>query len=334
MHGESPSAVLKLWLYATASVLLGAWISPLIYNAGKALAEVSSVKQTNGLLQWLAGICRAADFPQFFQTSLLGSAMLLFVPFIHWLHAGRQPAEGRHSRDRSRGWNGGQRLYANPRGLRHGATGFLSVTLVFLGIAGVLGFAGVFGWKQPAESVAMIALRGFSVALGLAVFQELLFRGVALGIFLRAMRPTAAITLSALLFALVHCLIPPPGLNVPDPDASGVGFELLRKIAARFSDPHVVSGTFAPLFALGAVLGYARWRTASLYLPIGLHTGWIFVNTVLGSVTVASIHPDNDLWILAGASLQQGLVPLVGILFAGMLTNYLTSPAATADAPA
>lgn len=334
MHGESPSAVLKLWLYATASVLLGAWISPLIYNAGKALAEVSSVKQTNGLLQWLAGICRAADFPQFFQVCLLGSAMLLFVPFIHWLHASRQPGEGRYSRDRSRGWNGGQRLHRNPRGLRQGASGFLSVTLVFLLIAGVLGLAGVFGWKQPAESVAMIALRGFAVALGLAVFQELLFRGIALGIFLRTMRPTAAIALSGLLFALVHCLNPPPGLNVPDPDASGVGFELLRRIAARFSDPHAVIGTFAPLLALGAVLAYARWRTASLYLPIGLHTGWIFVNTVLGSVTVASIHPGTTLWIPAGASLQQGLVPLVGILFAGVLTNYLTRRGATADAPA
>lgn len=334
MHGESPSAVLKVWLYAAASVLLGAWVSPLVYNAGKALAEVSSVKQTNGLLQWLAGICRTADFPQFFQACLLGSAVLLFVPFIHWLQAGRQPAGGRQSRDRSRGWNGGQRLHANPRGLRQWASGFLSVTLVFLLIAGVLGLAGVFGWKQPAESVVMIALRGLVVALGLAVFQELLFRGVALGIFLRGMRPPAAIALSALLFALVHCLNPPPGLNVPDPDASGVGFELLRRIAARFSDPQVVLGTFAPLFALGAVLAYARWRTASLSLPIGLHTGWIFVNSVLGSVTVASIQPDTTLWILAGASLQQGLVPLVGILFAGMLTNYLTSPRAAADAPA
>ncbi len=70
--------VLKLWLYAAASVLLGAWFAPLLYNAGKALAEVSSVKATNGPLQWLAGICRAAEFPAFFEASLLVAAAILF----------------------------------------------------------------------------------------------------------------------------------------------------------------------------------------------------------------------------------------------------------------
>ncbi|MES2924377.1 MAG: CPBP family intramembrane glutamic endopeptidase [Verrucomicrobiota bacterium] len=334
MCGDSPTEVLKVWLYAMASVLLGAWFAPFLYNAGKALAEVSSVKQTNGPLQWLAGICRAADFPKFFETSLLGAAVLLFLPFIHWLQAGRQNFEGRHTPDRARGWNSGQRLHGNPRGLRHAATGFLLVTVVFLGIAGVLTLAGVFTWNHHAGSVTMIALRGFAVALGLAVFQELLFRGIAQGIFLRAMRPVAAIGLTALLFAFVHFLNPPPGLNVPDPDASRVGFELLDIITARFFDPLIVLGTFAPLFALGAVLAYARWRTASLCLPIGLHTGWIFVNSLVGSMTVAANPQDSTRVILADATLQQGLLPLAGIIVAGLLTNYLTSTDAAADAPA
>ena len=334
VHGESPTEVLKVWLYAAASVLLGAWVSPLVYNAGKALAEISSVKQTNGPLQWLAGICQATDFPKFFEICLLGAAALLFLPFMHWLQAGGQTVEGRHSPDRLRGWNSGQRLHGNPRGARQAATGFLLVTLVFLGIAGILALAGVFTWKHPAGSVAMIVLRGFAGALGLAVFQELLFRGIAQGIFLRAMRPLAAIGLTALLFALVHCLNPPPGMNVPDPDASGVGFELLHKIATRFSDPLVVLGTFLPLFALGSVLAYARWRTASLLLPIGLHTGWIFINSVVSNLTVATIHSNSNLKILSDATLQQGLIPLAGILIAGLLTNHLTSPGATADAAA
>ncbi len=333
MRGVSPSEVLKVWLYATASVLLGAWVSPLVYNAGKALADVSAAKQTNGLLQWLAGICRAADFPKFFEACLLGSAVLLFVPFIHWLQAGRQSAEGRQAPDRTGGWSRGQRLHGNPGGLRQAATGFLLVTLLFLGIAGILTLAGVFTWKHLNESVAMVALRGFAAALGLAVFQELLFRGIAQGIFLRSMRPVAAIGLTALLFALVRCLHPPPGLHVPDPDASGVGFELLHKIISRFSDPLIVLGTFAPLFALGAVLACARWRTASLCLPIGLHAGWIFVNSVVGSLTVAANHPDANLWISSDASLQQGLLPLAGMIVAGLLTNYLTRPDAI-DAPA
>ena len=41
MRNDSRGDVIKVWLYAAASVALGAWMSPLLYNAGKALAEVS-----------------------------------------------------------------------------------------------------------------------------------------------------------------------------------------------------------------------------------------------------------------------------------------------------
>ena len=57
MRNEAHGDVLKVWLYAAASVWLGAWISPLLYNAGKALAEVSQGKTTNGPLEWLAAVC-------------------------------------------------------------------------------------------------------------------------------------------------------------------------------------------------------------------------------------------------------------------------------------
>ena len=89
VRGVAHGDVLKVWLYAAASVLLGAWFSPLLYNAGKALAEVSSSKQTNGFLEWLAGICRTAEFPRFFETSVLIAAAILFLPMIGWLRGGR-----------------------------------------------------------------------------------------------------------------------------------------------------------------------------------------------------------------------------------------------------
>ena len=67
------------------------------------------------------------------------------------------------------------------------------VTALFLMIAGVMVLAGVFEWKSPGESVPKLVLRAFAAALGLAVLQEILFRGIAMGIFLRAMRPAAAL---------------------------------------------------------------------------------------------------------------------------------------------
>ncbi len=335
MHNESSSDVPKVWLYATASIVLGAWFSPLLYNAGKALAEISSAKQTNGFLEWLAGICRAAEFPRFFETSVLIAAAILFLPLIGWLRGGRAAGKGGSWKVRlpvgARGPEPGQRLQRNPDGFRQAVTGFLLVTVLFLLIAGVLVLAGVLDWKNPGAPLFKTLLGGAITAVALAVLQEILFRGIALGIFLRAMRPATALGLSALLFALVHFLGSPLGMNVADPDAAGVGFELLGKIAAQFSEPRGVFGIFSPLLALGFVLAYARWRTASLFLPIGLHTGWIFVNGLIGSLTLAAGSSDSIMWVISGTSLNQGLVPLAGIVIAGVLANYLTTDPHVAD---
>lgn len=320
----------KVWLYAAASVLLGAWVAPLFFNAGKALAEVAQFKQTNGPLEWLARICSAADFPDFFSAAMLVMAVLLFLPFTEWLRGGRSAAAGeRPGLLRLPGGagarNGGQRLLRNQSGLRQVFTGFTWITILFFLIAGILLAAGVFTWKSPVEHPVRLLAQALAVGFGLAVVQEFLFRGIAMGIFLRAMRPAAALGLSAVLFAVIHFLVPPPGMTVLDPEASGVGFELLRKLVAQFSEAKAVFGTFTPLLALGVVLAYARWRTASLCLPVGLHAGWIFANLVLGGITAATSRPDSMMRVLSGASMKQGLVPLACIVLAGILTNHLTT---------
>jgi membrane protease YdiL (CAAX protease family) len=317
--------------------VLGAWLAPLLYNAGKALAEISSAKQTNGFLEWLAGICRAADFPKYFETSLLIAAGFLFLPAISWLGGGRTEERTITHKLRLRLPEGarvkevGQRLLPNPHGVRQGVVGFLLVTVLFMLIAGVLVMAGVLEWKNPGIALWGMLLRGLILALVLAVIQEVLFRGIALGIFLRAMRPATALGLSAVFFALVHFMNPPPGLTVPDPDAAGVGFELLGKIINQFSEARGVFGIFSPLLALGFVLAYARWRTASLYLSVGLHAGWIFVSGLLGSVTLGTSPPDSLMWVVSGMALNQGLVPLAGIVIAGVLANHFTTDPDAAD---
>jgi hypothetical protein len=337
MRDAAPGDVLKVWLYAAASVMLGAWMSPLFYNAGKALAEVSSAKQTNGPIEWLADVCRVASFPGFFVSSLIIAATVLFLPFVEWLDGGKC-REGAATRrwqirlpDGARQMERGQRLVKNPNALRHGLRGFLVVTALFLLIGGVLLMAGVFECRSPAGGFWKMAGRAAVVAIGLSALQEILFRGIAMGIFLRAMRPSAALGLSALLFAMLLFLKPPEGLSVADPDAAGIGFELLHKVLAQFSDLRTLVGSFLPLLALGGVLAFARWRTASLCLSTGLNAGWIFVNGIMAAVTVSASPPDPMMWVISGAALRQGLVPLAGILIAGILIDYLT--ATDPDAP-
>jgi CAAX amino terminal protease family. len=45
---------------------------------------------------------------------------------------------------------------------------------------------------------------------------------------------------------------------------------------AGFGDPMMVLAAFATLFLIGCILADARVLTRSLWLPIGLHAGWIF----------------------------------------------------------
>ncbi len=313
MRNGAAGDVLKVWCYAAGAVLLGSWMAPLVYNAGKALAEVSSTKDTNGPLEWLAEVCRAAPFPRFFEGSLVLAAVLLGLPFIEWLRGAKGPQTG-------------QRLGGNPRIFPQAGAGFLAAAAAAFVVALTLQAAGVYRWNWLAPGLAGLVFRALVHALLLAAVWEILFRGVTLGIFLRAMPPVPAIALSALLFALVRFLHPVEDVRVADPDAARVGFELLRNIAGQFADPRRLAGAFLPPLALGCVLGWARWRTASLALPLGFHAGWLLATILLAKLAATPSPAGSSLWLLATNSLDRGLAPLAGILAAGILTVHLNRP--------
>jgi membrane protease YdiL (CAAX protease family) len=324
MRNDVRGDVWKVWLYAAASVLLGAWISPLLYNAGKALAEVSRSKMTNGPLEWLAGVCRTAEFPWFYKAGVAVAAGVLFFPWMEWIHArsGAAVAGGGPWRlrlpDGARVALRGQWLEKNPHGPWHLCAGFMLAGGLLLSMGISLAPAEGVTMRHPGAGLLPLVLRTLAPALVLAVVMEVFFRGVVMGIFLRAMRPAAALGMSAAFFALVLSVLPQPGVNVADPEAAGPGFELLRLMAARFGDGRSVLQSFTPLLALGGVLAYARWRTASLWLPVGLHAGWLFSKSLLAKLSVAGP-------VVSGNLPQQGLAPLAAILLAGVLAHFLTA---------
>ena len=186
--------------------------------------------------------------------------------------------------------------------------------------------AGFFTMNHPGDAMLPLAGRTLLAALGTAVLLEVVFRGVAMGIFLRAMRPAVALGMSAAFFAIVLSVLPAGQVKIADPEAAGAGFELLRMLVVRFSDWRSILGEFAPLLALGAVLAYARWRTASLWLPIGLHAGWRFAKGMLESLSTSTAGQQSGTdSALNGSLLQQGLVPLIAIIAAGVLAHHLTA---------
>jgi membrane protease YdiL (CAAX protease family) len=78
--------------------------------------------------------------------------------------------------------------------------------------------------------------------------------------------------------------------------------------------------SFTTLFLIGWILADARLRTRSLFLSIGLHSGWIFVAGVVGKMTKREtiILP----WL--GTNLLIGLLPLaLGLITWALMIGWL-----------
>jgi uncharacterized protein len=328
MRHEARGDMVKVWLYAAASVGLGAWLAPMLYNAGKALAEVSVSKTTNGLIEWLAVRCGAAGFAEFQVVGMILAAALLFLPWMEWIHAKRGEVSGTgpwkfRLPGGARTTDLGQALKRNIEGPWHACSGFMVVTGLVLSLGVALVPAGYFTMRHPGSAMIPLVATTLAWALAGAVLMEIAFRGIAMGIFLRAMRPAAALGMSAVFFAVLLSLVPERNALAGDPEDAAAGFRLLGEMALRFADWRHVFGSFAPLLALGAVLAFARWRTASLWLPVGLHTGWRFAKGLLDELSSPVSGNAGGELFLNGVLLQQGIVPLAAIVVAGMLARHL-----------
>jgi len=182
-------------------------------------------------------------------------------------------------------------------------------------------------------AVVLIATRGFLLknavpwsslgavlAAGIAVplIEELFFRGLLLGILLRSLRPVVATLIISGFFAIVHFLKAPTRPNESVTWLSG--FHSIANSFAKFADPMMVLASFTTLFLIGWILADARLRTRSLFLPIGLHSGWIFVAGVVGKITKREtmILP----WL--GSNLLIGLLPLaLGLITWALMIGWL-----------
>jgi len=149
----------------------------------------------------------------------------------------------------------------------------LAAGVVFWGVSyGLLELQYVF-WRPPAGYLDMFrrlhdALRPSgpfdallsvaAIALAPALFEEILFRGIVLPSLLRGWGPFGAITISALLFGIIHLDFITPGATfyrVPFAFVIGVGLGLLR----------IRSGSLLPPFLAHALLNTITFVAALLF---------------------------------------------------------------------
>jgi membrane protease YdiL (CAAX protease family) len=267
----------RLAAYFIAIVAVGALLAPILFWSAQALAA-------HGVFPFLAKY----DFDTFFHRAILIAAVLLLWPLL------------RVSKVRALG---DLDLAPNPNWARDVGSGVvLSVTpLLFcaalLMALHVYSFRHVFVWPRLGKVVL--------AAVSVPFIEETFFRGIVLGILLRTGRKLLSVVAVSALFAAVHFLKGSESESAIVTWTSG--FQSIGDAFAGFGDPMMVMAAFATLFLIGCILADARVLTRSLWLPIGLHAGWIFASGTFS--WLARVRMVALPWI--GKNLLVGIIPLV-----------------------
>ncbi len=287
VRGVNP--LLKILLFVLAVLFVTAVLSPPIYWAGMALADSG----------WIPG---AAKFPFFrYWGRIAQIAALVFIfPLGWWLRIRslrdlgieRNPAKWPDV-----GW--GVALAIGP--------------LILLGA--VYLWAEVYKVRDDAGVATLVRVLG--TATFVSVFEEFLFRGVLLGLAIRYFGKWTGIVSVSAVFALVH-FFKPRGEIAREAVTWTSGFELLGSAFSSVDSAAVFFWGCVTLFVIGIILALACLRTRSLWLPIGLHAGWIFGQQTLNLFAKYRIKPE-DAWLpWVGPNVVSGMVP-TGVVPLGAL---------------
>ncbi len=302
---KTEAGAIVLWL--VAALVTAALFTPHLYDAGKALAASAATTDYPSVIESIAASAQRAKLDRYFSRALLFSALAL-LPLLIFRVKKVAPTESTNRYAlREMPWP--QRLIHLGSGILIGATslGILAFLLHLTDAANLNG---------ADLSVGKIFSKALLPALGAGIIEEIIFRGLLLGLWLRACSIGTAWIGSSLMFSFVHFLKPPPGMAIADPGAWHSGFEIFASTLLHFTNPTFFLTEFLTLAFLGLLLAYCRTRTFSLWLPIGLHVGLVFA---LKTFSMSSaLNPASPLhpWFI-GSDLKSGILPLaaLGICF-------------------
>ncbi|MBA3544115.1 MAG: CPBP family intramembrane metalloprotease [Chthoniobacterales bacterium] len=282
----------RLLLYLAGVIVLGALAAPLLFWGGQLLIS-------HRIVPSLAGF----DFESYFHRALLLAAVLLLWPLFRAV--------------RVRSWRD-LALEKNPRAMADGVAGFLIAAVPLLCCGAVLIGVHIYSLRHSFLWHKMPTV--LFAASFVPILEELLFRGFILGVLLRSFSRWIALVLTSALFSIVHFLKAPDATTPNESIEWFSGFVSIAHSFWQFADPVLLAAGFLTLFVIGCILADARLRTRSLWLPIGLHAGWIFAN---GTFSKAA-HRDVLALPWLGKDLLVGIVPLmIALLSWGLILAWV-----------
>ena len=280
----------RLLVYFAATILIGALLAPVVYWACQFIAA-------HGLFPSLAG----TDFERYFRRALLVAAIILLWPLL-W------SIELRSMRDFE--------LAPNPNWKRDLLAGFLVAGIPLLCFGGILIVAGIYSPQPMINWFAFAKIIPTTIVV--PAIEETFFRGLILGILLRSGRRCMSMLVTSAIYSIVHFLKAPEETSTLVAWTSG--FNSIAHSFAQFADPMLVTASFTTLFLVGWILADARLQTRSLWLPIGLHAGWIFASGAFNKL--ADLQVVMLPWL--GRNLLVGIIPLgVGALTWAIMRGWL-----------
>ncbi len=269
----------RLLLYLVGVILLGALLAPPLFWLGQLVIA-------RGMVPSLARF----DFESYFHRALLIAAVVLLWPLLRAL--------------RVRGWRD-LGLEKNPRPVADAVIGFVIAAIPLLCCGAVLIFLQIYSLRRGFLWHKMPTV--LFAATVVPILEELLFRGFILGVLLRSFSKLPALLFTSALFSIIHFLKAPDATTPNDSVSWTSGFVSIAHSFWQFGDPMLLAAGFLTLFAVGCILADARLLTRSLWLPIGLHAGWIFAN---GTFSKAA-HRDVLALPWVGKDLLVGIAPLI-----------------------
>ena len=277
----------QILLYLIATVFIGALLAPPLFWITHAAAPHLHYAALDAFVA-------KTEFQRYFDRGVTIAAIALLWPLLRALQIEDFGYSLGLKRDR-RGW---QRMGA----------GFLVALVVLLVLWVVLWLGGISRLKSHLE-YGRLAWQIPLTAIVVSLLEEMLFRGALQGAVRKTTVDGFAMVTVAILFAAVHFL-KPPGSSI---GTSGLhwwsGLAVLPETVWRFRQPGLLLGGFGTLLVAGLILGYARNRTRSLWMPIGLHAGW-----VAGEKGMMAAMRHGESWPWLGPDIPNTMVGLAPIL--------------------
>lgn len=294
-HQASLKALGQILLYLVGTVLIGALLAPpLFWVAHEAAAHIHNA-------QFDAFVAKT-EFQRYFDRGILIAALALLWPLLNAFEI------------QSFGYDLGLKRVRHP--WHQFWVGFFLALVTMLILWAILYFTGMCRLR-PHVDYARLAWQVPLTAVVVSVLEELFFRGALQGAVRKTTVDGFAIVAVAVLFAAVHFLKPVGGGIAAADVRWWSGLALLPDTLWLFGQPGVLLGGFTTLLLAGLILGYARDRTQALWMPAGLHAGWIIGEKGLMATTRYTVQ-----WPWMGPQVPNtlvGLAPVVTLLLTGVI---------------